>query len=341
MRTKTWAKNDGDDKPILSGEEYWEAWIDFENNRSRGEAHDAKTGERKMVAVNADGRMGFFGDNVETPEDPNDVVFNESYAEGRVAEGELWAYYYLRTSLPEGEVVGEVVRDGDTYWDISWANVKDAGGLALSGRALLRKPDYRPALVERQYPGGVHEVWTVDEWDVVDASSLPSSTFDPQSLRQEGCATQIAWYMYDLKERVEHPVYWAGQKVGLAEIIGTWRNPKDPSTLEPLFIVSDTVADPIDLVVGRSVRSWYMRDETTVTVATAPGERGKGLRERLEEMATGPLTEQPTAIGTATVATLRSGDVLAAVPAGDAVVLVQSREPKLLDAALSALRKLE
>lgn len=340
MVTRSYAVNEGEPVPADDAMSHDESWVDTAGNRSRSKSIEASTGAVVMDVLAANGRFRARGEGLFEPIESG-VAVTSAYTNGSVLGMALGDYEYIRNALPEGKVVGEVTRGGEKYWDVRWKNVEDENGFKLSARALFRIPDYRPALLERSYPGGATTYWEVLKWEVVPESGIATDTFDAASIGQPGMLEGNIWYPKDLAANVDYPVYWAGPKLGTRTV----QMSSDGSlgdTPNPLFFETINGRSALDIALGKSRTyiEYTASDGTTVTVNSSAPISQTSLAGQLGSLANGNGSSESmaSAIGTATVVTSSDGTRYAGVALDGATVVVATSDS---DAMTEALRELK
>lgn len=338
--TRSYAVNEGGPVPADEVMSHDEHWVDAAGNRSRSKSIDASTGAVVMDVLGAEGRFRARGEGLFEPIESG-VAVTSGYTNGSVLGMALGDYEYIRNSLPEGKVVGEVTRAGEKYWDVRWTNVKDENGHKLSARALFRIPDYRPALLERSYPGGATTHWEVLKWEFIPESDLATDTFDVASVGQPGMLEGNVWYPKDLAANVDYPVYWAGPKLGTRTVTMS----SDGSlgdTPNPWFVEVLNGRSALDIALGKSRTyiEYIASDGATVTVTTGAPISQKSLAGRLGSLAeeNGSSEYVASAIGTATIVTSPDGTQFAGVALDRATVVVATSDSDAMTEALRELR---
>lgn len=333
LRTTGLVYNEGEPVPTEEQREIEESWIDYSGKRARTAWIKAKTGEKTGEIITVDDMWWRVGDNFETP--APDRILQVSPA--RMRPGSLDAYEYLQAALPDGDVVGEVERDGDLYWDIRWRDKKDQYGLKFSARALLRKSDYRPALIEHSYPGGAQTRWEVLEWQVTSPAELDADLFDPTGLAEPGLPEIRAWYEDQLSEETSHPVYSAGAAVGKYGIL-------EYEEAQATYVCYRLFDSPVDMLLGQDrVAAEYMdldAGKVAVSVSTTGAIAAEDLQDSLSALKPKETAAVAVRSGTATVHALKDGSTLAVLAVPEATVVVYSAERELVLEALRGLTRM-
>jgi hypothetical protein len=345
IKTRTFAQNHGDAEPVEDGTVYEESWIDFERNVQRQQSRVHATDELLGDAVYSAGRIRYVADDPETPEPT--VYASEMYAPVSVGGLTFWAYSYLPDRVAEGKVVGEVVRGGERCWDVRWVDSQDSAGNKMNARALFRQPDYRPLLVERDYPGGAVERWEVTEWSVVDRSAVPSGTFDPSSIGTRDMPERQAWYADDLPAQADYPVFWAGDALGKREILGDITEPTPGDVVKiPYFTTYLRFDQSADAFLGgnrTAAEYWHLEgDEQPVTISSGARVADAELVARLRSTwDVKDVSTRESALGTAVVGKLDDSAYVAVIQIPESTVIVEAPDSKSLDDALERIRRVE
>jgi hypothetical protein len=317
-----------------------EFWIDAAGNRSRAKSIDASTGAVVLDVLSTGGRYRACGEGLLEPIQPG-VAITTAYAIGPALAIAVGDYEYIRDSLPEGKVVGEVTRNGAKCWDVRWTDVSDEYGNKLSARALFRIPDYRPVLIERAYPGGATTRWEALTWEIIAESDVPTNTFDVASVGQPGLPEENIWYPKDLATAVDHPVYWTGPKLGERAMMTSSDCAAD-ETADPMFFEVVNGHATLDVALGlpRVYAEYTAADCATVTVSTGAPMSRSALAGKLDGLRTpgGSSATRPSAIGSATVVTSPDGMQHAGIALGDATVVVTTSDPEAMAKALQELK---
>lgn len=345
IKTRVFAKNNGDKEWMEDGSTYEESWIDFERNAQRQQFRVDATNELLSDGVFANGRVRYSADDPSTP-DPA-IYVSDMHGPDRVGTVTFWAYTYLPNVMDEGKVVGEVVQNGELCWDVRWTDSKDAAGNKMNARALFRQPDYRPLLIERDYPGGAIERWEVLEWTVLDRETAPSGTFDPKSIGDGKMPERFGWYAQEVGAQVDHPVYWAGKKVGDREIIADLAEPTPGDVIATPFVIDylrfDQKADEF-FDGDRTSAEYWPTDGAQTPVVISSGILPNDTDPTTEMLRIWRATageDRASTIGTASVARSAEGGLVALVEGDAAWVLVEAPDEATLDAALGSLKRFE
>ena len=340
MVTRSYAVNEGEPVPADDAMSHDESWVDAAGNRSRSKSIEASTGAVVMDVLAANGRFRARGEGLFEPVESG-VAVTSAYTNGSVLGMALGDYEYIRNSLPEGKVVGEVTRAGEQYWDVRWTNVEDENGLKLSARALFRIPDYRPALLERSYPGGATTYWEVLKWEVVPESDIATDTFDVASIGQPGMLEGNIWYPKDLAANVDYPVYWAGPKLGTRTVMMSSDGALG-DTPNPLFFETINGSSALDIALGKSRTyiEYTASDSATVTVTSSAPLSQQALAGRLGSLGTAGGSEgaRASAIGTATIVTSPDSTQYAWIALDDTTVVVATSDSDAMNEALRRLK---
>jgi hypothetical protein len=347
VKSSEWGQNYGEDEAIIPGTEYTDSWTDFAGQRGhtywRNKSDDSLNGE----AVVADGRARSLWKNLEA--DPPRMQIQEGhYQEGMLA-GELYAFEYVRESLPEGEVVGEVVVEGERYWDLRWDNTEDEYGNKINARALFRQPDYRPLRIERDYPGGSKGSWDVLEWEVVPLAQVDQSMFELSSIPSSGQFEERFYLLSELAQFDEFTPWWLGEKLGarkakLEENLIDKGDHTETVFGEPWFDYRRGGEIPADDPFTGGSYLWMTytgsKLDTVTVTSMRPLPEAEVANWLKRNTGAEDVTSRDTSAGPAWVATPSDQETVTAyVSAPGATVIIEAPDLESADSALSALRK--